>query len=113
MTLRDPHGADGDVACLQVEAKTPHLPAAAPAGLLSRKITGEVSEAAAAFGSDPKKTYPQLLTGAKPRIFFFLSLGAGLSPAEGSVKPIAGFTFNNVPPPRPTAAADAGAIVPG
>jgi hypothetical protein len=26
----------------------------------------------------------------------FLTLGAGLSPAEGSVKPTAGFTFNQV-----------------
>jgi hypothetical protein len=27
----------------------------------------------------------------------FLSLGAGVTPAEGSVKPIAGFTFDEVP----------------
>ena len=26
----------------------------------------------------------------------FLSLGAGVTPAEGSVKPTAGFTFNQV-----------------
>jgi hypothetical protein len=26
-----------------------------------------------------------------------LTLGAGVTPAEGSVKPIAGFTFNKVP----------------
>jgi hypothetical protein len=27
----------------------------------------------------------------------FLSLGAGVTPAEGSVKPTAGFTLNRVP----------------
>src|SRR5208283_5255095 len=37
-----------------------------------------------------------LLTGTKSRIFLFLSLGAGVTPAEGSVKPTAGFTFNRV-----------------
>ena len=28
--------------------------------------------------------------------FFFFTLGAGLSPAQGSVKPTARFTFNKV-----------------
>ena len=36
-------------------ARNPHLPAAAPAGLLSRKVTGEVSEATAAGHYDTKK----------------------------------------------------------
>jgi hypothetical protein len=77
-------------------AKNPHLPAAAPAGLLSRKVTGEVR-----FGSGISNL--KVLTGAKPRI---LILGAGLSPrdgvdAEGSVKPTAGFTFNKVISPSP------------
>jgi hypothetical protein len=31
---------------------------------------------------------------ATARIFPFLILGAGVTPAEGSVKPIAGFTFD-------------------
>jgi hypothetical protein len=44
-----------------------------------------------------KKLFPQkVLTGTKSRIFSFLILGAGVTPAEGSVKPTAGFTFNNV-----------------
>src|ERR1700678_454765 len=64
MTLRDPHGADGDVACLQVEPKNPHLPAAAPAGLLSRKVTGEVSEAAAAVQSNTKGSIHSCLTSS-------------------------------------------------
>ena len=32
-----------------------------------------------------------------------LTLGAGVTPAEGSVKPTAGFTFNQVISPSPTA----------
>ena len=36
-------------------------------------------------------------------ILRFPSLGAGLSPAEGSVKPTAGFTFNQVISPSPAA----------
>jgi hypothetical protein len=35
-----------DVRALVVESQNPHLPAAAPAGLLSRKVTGEVTFAA-------------------------------------------------------------------
>jgi len=34
---------------------------------------------------------------------FFFSLGAGVTPAEGSVKPTAGFTFNYVIYPSPFA----------
>jgi len=41
--------------------------------------------------SPPKR----VLTGTKSRIFV-LSLGAGVTPAEGSVKPAEGFTFNQV-----------------
>jgi hypothetical protein len=37
-----------------------------------------------------------VLTGTKSRICTFLTPGAGVTPAEGSVKPIAGFTFNKV-----------------
>ena len=36
-------------------ARNPHLPAAAPAGLLSRRVTGEVTEAAAAGQNNTKK----------------------------------------------------------
>jgi hypothetical protein len=36
-------------------------------------------------------------------LFFALSLGAGVTPAEGSVKPIAGFTFSYVIYPSPFA----------
>src|SRR5579872_685872 len=39
---------------------------------------------------------------------FSFSLGAGVTPAAGSVKPTAGFTFDQVPPTAP--GADAGAI---
>jgi len=35
----------------------------------------------------------------------FLSLGAGVTPAEGSVKPTAGFTFNKVTYSPPFASA--------
>jgi hypothetical protein len=35
-------GSGGDVAHIQLESQNPHLPAAAPAGRLSRKVTGEV-----------------------------------------------------------------------
>jgi hypothetical protein len=45
----------------------------------------------------PPKT---LLIGAKPRISFLI-LGAGLGPAEGSVKPTAGLTFNYAHVPVP------------
>src|ERR1700678_4043476 len=43
----------------------------------------------------PASDFPptNFLTGTKSRIFF-LSLGAGLSPAEGGVEPTAGPTFN-------------------
>ena len=34
--------SEGELAGLQLEARNPHLPAAAPAGLLSRQITGDV-----------------------------------------------------------------------
>jgi hypothetical protein len=37
-----------------------------------------------------------VLSSAKPRIFSFFSLGAGVTPAQGSVKPTVGFTFNKV-----------------
>jgi hypothetical protein len=40
---------------VEVDSQNPHLPAAAPAGLLSREVTGEVSEAAAAGHHDTKK----------------------------------------------------------
>jgi hypothetical protein len=35
-----------------------------------------------------------LLTGRSPHLLF--SLGAGVTPAQGSVKPTVGFTFNRV-----------------
>ncbi len=35
------------------------------------------------------------LTGTQSRIFFWIP-GAGVTPAQGSVKPTAGFTFNEV-----------------
>jgi hypothetical protein len=72
-----------------LESQNPHLPAAAPAGLLSRKITGEVISKAA--------TPPELESEMASSTFCdFFSLGAGVTPAEGSVKPTAGFTFNQV-----------------
>jgi hypothetical protein len=37
----------------------------------------------------------KVLTGTQSRIFSFLMLGAGVTPAEGSVKPTAGFIFNS------------------
>src|ERR1700691_5668748 len=58
-------------------------PAASPV-----KVTGEVR-----VGHRSNK---KVLTGAKPRIFFFLILGAGLSPAEGGAEPTAGSAFNKV-----------------
>jgi hypothetical protein len=45
---------DGEQAGILVESQNPHLPAAAPAGLLSRKITGEVFHAAASRTSERK-----------------------------------------------------------
>ncbi len=39
-----------------------------------------------------------LLTGRSPHLHF--SLGAGVTPAEGSVKPTVGFTFNDHPLPQ-------------
>jgi hypothetical protein len=50
-----------DVAQVQHEPQNPHLPAATPAGLLSRKVTGEV------IPRPPTKEAP---TGTKSRIFF-------------------------------------------
>src|SRR5271156_4441819 len=43
---RSKRNADGEFARLQLEPQHPHLPAAAPASLLSRKRTGEVRFAA-------------------------------------------------------------------
>jgi hypothetical protein len=39
--------------------------------------------------------------GARRRSIIKKSLGAGVTPAEGSVKPTAGFTFNKVICPSP------------
>jgi hypothetical protein len=44
-----------EAAQVHLESQHPHLPAAAPAGRLSRKVTGEVLEAAAAGQEDTKK----------------------------------------------------------
>src|ERR1700722_8528545 len=63
---------------------TPRSPP--PAGLLSRKVTGEVASEAEAQKSSNRDEVPHLS----------FSLDAGLSPAEGSVKPTAGFTFDKV-----------------
>src|ERR1700685_3812287 len=77
-----------------------------PARLLSRKVTGEVSEGAAAVRTTQKKESgffaslkndtKKLLTGAKPRIFSFLNTGCRGHPCRGSAKPAEGFAFNSV-----------------
>jgi hypothetical protein len=45
-----------------------------------------------------KEKEPASKKASSPFCDFFL-LGAGVTPAEGSVKPTAGFTFNQVPIP--------------
>jgi hypothetical protein len=57
-------------------ARNPHLPAAAPAGLLSRKVTGEVSEAAAAV--QRKRTWEQNGVLAILRFLFHWVQGSAL-----------------------------------
>jgi hypothetical protein len=80
--------AGSDVAHLHLEPQNPHLPAAAPAGFLSRKITGEVKRTAPPAPNPSNRDEVPHLS--------FLVLGAGVTPAEGSVKPTEGFTFNSV-----------------
>jgi hypothetical protein len=56
------------------------------AGRLPREVSGEVVTRA----SSPEPESEM----ASSTFRDFLSLGAGVTPAEGSVKPTAGFTFN-------------------
>src|ERR1700689_958310 len=79
---------------MQNVARNPHLPAVAPPGFPARKVTGEAGSGTSTLS----KIHGSAPTGPNrdevPHLF--LSLGAGITPAEGSVKPTAGFTFNSV-----------------
>ena len=79
------------MARFHLESQNPHLPAAAPAGLLSRKITGEVIPAASSPEEPEQNGVLAILR---------LVLGAGVTPAQGSMKPTVGFILIKwLPPP--------------
>jgi hypothetical protein len=71
-------------------AQNPHLPAAAPADLLSREMTGEVKS---------RRLTPQkVLTGAKPRVFFSLHWVQGsVLPKEARNPPRVSHTIEFLP----------------
>jgi hypothetical protein len=86
-SLRSRMTQRASVAAFVVRSQNPHLPAALrPAAGPSRKVTGEVNSAP--LRPPPEETSEQNGVLAILRLI----LGAGVTPAEGSVKPTAGFT---------------------
>src|ERR1700735_5178682 len=69
----------------------------------TRDAAMRMSQVGAAISRRRRQTFDFILTKTSNRDEvphpFSLILGAGVTPAQGSVKPTAGFTFNQVLPP--------------
>jgi hypothetical protein len=77
------------------ESQNPHLPAAAPAGLLSREITGEVRFAALRIPGKKSSNRDPTSTQGKLRPASFLTLGAGVTPAARKRETRGGFRIQS------------------